>query len=418
MEHSPVKIGWRRILGMFVLVTTMPYFAHAQQYESIVVPRGDLPDRLDNTLGELGAARQPVDAHDEWSMGDGPAPVKSAGDLIDNGCWYGETDFTVMHRSRAGRINLGLDRDNNVVQLIRGGLFTTRDRDMGIQPGARITFGRYFPRDDENRDRSFEFTFLGLNSWDVDQSLRSASSGSITTLLGDQTGGFLDSDEYTSHYHSSFNSFEFNYRIGNRLGRDRMVLQPDGCWHRECEPGPLHAAIFGLRLIEINENFRWLSRRDDFPTDEYRGDFLIRTENPLLGLQFGLDCYEQYCNWSYGIRGKGGIYANFSSQDTHVIENRRLYQNKFAAMLPILEPVMDIYAPEAGFYLWPTVDDDERFTRELYEQQHVMTLPGSYLSRSTAHGDPGKGHVRLSLTASVDECREAAQRIRTYIESR
>jgi len=106
------------------------------------------------------------------------------------------------------------------------------------------------------------------------------------------------------------------------------------------------------------------------------------------------------------------------SDEAHVIENRRLYQAKFAAVLPILKPVMDIYEPAASFYLWPKVSDDERFTRELYEQQHVMTLPGSYLSRSTDHGDPGKGHVRLSLTASVGECREAAQRIRTYIERR
>jgi N-succinyldiaminopimelate aminotransferase len=106
------------------------------------------------------------------------------------------------------------------------------------------------------------------------------------------------------------------------------------------------------------------------------------------------------------------------NDEAHVIENRRLYQTKFAAMLPILTPVMDIYAPEAGFYLWPTVEDDERFTRELYEQQHVMTLPGSYLSRATAQGDPGKGHVRFSLTASVDECREAAERIRSYVEAR
>ena len=106
------------------------------------------------------------------------------------------------------------------------------------------------------------------------------------------------------------------------------------------------------------------------------------------------------------------------NDEAHVIENRRLYQAKFAAMLPILKPVMDIYAPEAGFYLWPKVEDDERFTRELYEQQHVMSLPGSYLSRATPQGDPGKGRVRFSLTATVDECSEAAQRIRAYIESR
>lgn len=106
------------------------------------------------------------------------------------------------------------------------------------------------------------------------------------------------------------------------------------------------------------------------------------------------------------------------NDEAHVIENRKLYQQKFAAMLPILNPVMDIYAPAAGFYLWPHVQDDQRFTRELYEQHNVMTLPGSYLSRATPQGDPGQGRVRLSLTASVDECREAALRIRTYIESR
>jgi N-succinyldiaminopimelate aminotransferase len=105
------------------------------------------------------------------------------------------------------------------------------------------------------------------------------------------------------------------------------------------------------------------------------------------------------------------------SDEAHVIENRRLYQAKFAAVLPILKSVLDIDAPAASFYLWPNVGDDERFTRELFEQQHVMTLPGSYLSRATAQGDPGKGHVRLSLTVSVDECIEAAKRIRTYLES-
>ncbi len=104
--------------------------------------------------------------------------------------------------------------------------------------------------------------------------------------------------------------------------------------------------------------------------------------------------------------------------ETHVIDNRRLYQQKFATVLPILEPVMDVYAPTAGFYLWPKVDDDETFTRELFEQQDVMVLPGSYLSRPTPQGDPGKGRLRISLVATVDECREAALRIRDFVASR
>jgi len=104
--------------------------------------------------------------------------------------------------------------------------------------------------------------------------------------------------------------------------------------------------------------------------------------------------------------------------EVHVKENRHLYQQKFAAVLPILQPVMDVQAPTAGFYLWPKVRDDETFTRELFEQQHVMVLPGSYLSRPTPQGDPGKDRLRISLVATVDECREAAERIRDFVASR
>jgi len=43
-------------------------------------------------------------------------------------------------------------------------------------------------------------------------------------------------------------------------------------------------------------------------------------------------------------------------------------------------------------------------------------LPGSYLSRDTADGNPGRNHVRLALVAALEECVEAAQRIRRFIE--
>jgi N-succinyldiaminopimelate aminotransferase len=106
------------------------------------------------------------------------------------------------------------------------------------------------------------------------------------------------------------------------------------------------------------------------------------------------------------------------NDEAHVIENRRLYQEKFRAVLPILQPVMDVSAPDAGFYLWPNVGDDEKFTRELFANEHVTVVPGSYLARKTATGNPGKGRVRISLVPSVAECVEAAERIRKYIESR
>jgi N-succinyldiaminopimelate aminotransferase len=97
--------------------------------------------------------------------------------------------------------------------------------------------------------------------------------------------------------------------------------------------------------------------------------------------------------------------------EAHVVENRRLYREKFARVVPMLQEVLDVEAPEGAFYLWPKVDDDEAFARGLFAQQHVTVLPGSYLARDTADGNPGRGRVRISLVASVDDCVEAARRI-------
>jgi len=102
--------------------------------------------------------------------------------------------------------------------------------------------------------------------------------------------------------------------------------------------------------------------------------------------------------------------------DAHVVENRRLYREKFAKVLPVLREALDVDMPEASFYLWAKVADDERFTRGLFEQENVTTLPGSYIARDGAAGNPGRGRVRISLVASVDECVQAAQRIRDYVQ--
>jgi N-succinyldiaminopimelate aminotransferase len=105
------------------------------------------------------------------------------------------------------------------------------------------------------------------------------------------------------------------------------------------------------------------------------------------------------------------------NDEQHVVENRRLYREKFAQVVPVLREVLDVEAPEAGFYLWPQVKDDEQFTRGLFEKQNVTTLPGSYIARPGVAGNPGRGRVRISLVASVPECVEAAQRIRNFVRN-
>lgn len=105
------------------------------------------------------------------------------------------------------------------------------------------------------------------------------------------------------------------------------------------------------------------------------------------------------------------------SDETHVRINRDLYRQKFAAVLKILQPVMDVKTPDAAFYLWPkTPVADTEFARGLFAKQNVTVLPGSYLSRP-AHGtDPGANHVRMALVAPPQQCIEAAERIRHFIQ--
>ncbi|MBK8640125.1 MAG: succinyldiaminopimelate transaminase [Chromatiaceae bacterium] len=102
----------------------------------------------------------------------------------------------------------------------------------------------------------------------------------------------------------------------------------------------------------------------------------------------------------------------------HVVANRALYRAKFDAVLAILGDILEVTRPEAGFYLWPvTPIPDPAFARGLFAAANVTLLPGSYLSREVAGQNPGTHRARLALVAPLDECVEAAWRIRRFVES-
>lgn len=103
------------------------------------------------------------------------------------------------------------------------------------------------------------------------------------------------------------------------------------------------------------------------------------------------------------------------NDETHVEENRAKYRAKFAAITPLLQPVMEVELPDAGFYLWADISQtglsDTQFAQRLYAKYNVTVLPGSYLARD-AHGiNPGRNRIRMALVAEVDEGLEAAHRI-------
>ena len=101
--------------------------------------------------------------------------------------------------------------------------------------------------------------------------------------------------------------------------------------------------------------------------------------------------------------------------ESHVLENRNKYREKFSLVTPMLKEVMDVELPDAGFYLWADISSsglsDADFARRLYAEYNVTVLPGSYLARDALGINPGTGRIRMALVAEIDEGLEAAQRI-------
>ncbi len=102
------------------------------------------------------------------------------------------------------------------------------------------------------------------------------------------------------------------------------------------------------------------------------------------------------------------------NDESHVIENRRLYAEKFNTVTPMLSKSLSVQMPDAAFYLWaktPVKDTD--FAVQLYRDLNITVLPGSLLARETNGSNPGAGFIRLAMVASLAECVEAAKRIQS-----
>ena len=108
------------------------------------------------------------------------------------------------------------------------------------------------------------------------------------------------------------------------------------------------------------------------------------------------------------------------NDEAHVVENRRLYREKFAAFYERVNPVLPLTRPDAAFYYWVAVPggDDLAFTRDLFAATNVTVLPGSFIGRE-AHGvNPGRGFVRMALVSTLEDAVEAADRVAAFVARR
>ncbi|MBN59048.1 succinyldiaminopimelate transaminase [Thalassolituus sp. UBA3500] len=157
--------------------------------------------------------------------------------------------------------------------------------------------------------------------------------------------------------------------------------------------------------------FHSLSKRSNLPG--LRSGFIAGDEDLLKPFLL----YRTYHGCAMPVHTQLASIAAWSDEQ-HVIKNRQEYTQKFSSVLDILSPVLDVKQTEASFYLWPkTPINEETFAQQLFAQQNVTVLPGSYLSRTVDDINPGSNRIRMALVAPTAECTEAALRIRSFIES-
>lgn len=202
-------------------------------------------------------------------------------------------------------------------------------------------------------------------------------------------------------------SDEFNFIIASDECYSEIYFDED-----HPPPGLLQAAeLMGRHDYKNCVVFHSLSKRSNAPG--LRSGFVAGDEN-IIGKFFS---YRTYHGCAMPIQHQMASIAAWNDE-THVEHNRALYKKKFAGVIDILSSVINVSQPEAAFYLWvPTPVSDETFARDLYAQQNITVLPGSYLSRVNNGTNPGKDHVRMALVADYDECILAAEKVKTFCEN-
>jgi succinyldiaminopimelate transaminase len=98
------------------------------------------------------------------------------------------------------------------------------------------------------------------------------------------------------------------------------------------------------------------------------------------------------------------------SDEAHVEENRALYVRKFDLAKNRLGNRFGFRVPDGGFFLWLDVGDGVDAAARLWREGGVRVLPGAYLARDTAQGNPGKSFIRVALVNDFATTSEALDR--------
>jgi N-succinyldiaminopimelate aminotransferase len=198
-------------------------------------------------------------------------------------------------------------------------------------------------------------------------------------------------------------------RLFELSDRHGFVIASDECYSEIYFSRPPLGALEAARKLGRDYRrlvvFSSLSKRSNAPG--MRSGFVAGDAELLKNFLL----YRTYHGSAMSLAVQKASIAAWNDEE-HVRENRRLYAEKFDAVLPILKA----QKPDGAFYVWlPTPIDDTEFVRRLHHEYNVLVLPGSFLGREVDGRNPGANHVRIALVAPFGECVEAARRIAQFI---
>ena len=107
--------------------------------------------------------------------------------------------------------------------------------------------------------------------------------------------------------------------------------------------------------------------------------------------------------------------------EAHVEQNRELYRKKVNIADQILGETKGYRAPEAGFFIWLPVNNDEKTAKALWNKFGIKVLPGSYLSQENYHTftkrNPGRDYIRIALVATESQITKGLKSISAYLNT-
>ncbi|MEX0612900.1 MAG: BBP7 family outer membrane beta-barrel protein [Pirellulales bacterium] len=289
----------------------------------LVDPSGDYHEPFDGYQPDCEDCAPGL--HDYWH---GPtAEIESTSTWLRRGFWYAEAEAVVWNRlwNRDDKLFAAADQDvedttfffNQIVDLNTNRVLIVSGAHPGQDASVRATLGHFLFRDSMNRDHTAEFTAFAGGDWHQNRIISSPTNFGLFVpfyIDGTQgTGPFDQSTRQTVEYSSHYSSFEGNYRVRQRLRRDRMIMDANGHWHRATNSGFVREYLVGLRMVEARDLLDWRAEDIRIGTTTQLGNngtYLIRTDNDMFGFQLGTGLTYETSRWSLGVQTKGGVFMN------------------------------------------------------------------------------------------------------------